>query len=132
MKKQGFAAVILSLFLGLVLFNRPAADSAESIKISPEEAKAIMDSSEKYVLLDVRTKEEFAVGHIEGALLIPHTEIQRRAFRELEDNEAIILVYCQSGRRSAIVVEELARMGYRHVYDFGSINTWPYGTVSDK
>lgn len=93
--------------------------------ITSAEAKAILESGAGYVLLDVRTPEEFAGGHIRGALLLPYTEIRERAAQELPDKDMSIVLYCRSGRRSAIAAAELVRMGYVNVYDAGSIYDWP-------
>lgn len=99
------------------------------MRITAEEAKEIMDSTEDYVLLDVREQDEFAEGHIEGAVLIPYESIGDRAENELPDKEQTILVYCRSGRRSAIAAKALAELGYEDVRDFGGIIDWPYETV---
>ena len=68
-------------------------------------------------------------GHIEGAIMIPEYEIAKRAEKELPDKDALILVYCRSGRRSKIASEELARLGYTNVKEFGGIIDWPYEIV---
>ena len=83
--------------------------------ITQEEAKALMDSEENYVILDVRTEEEFAEKRIAGAILIPYDEIEARAEGELTDKAQLILVYCRSGRRSKIAAETLANLGYTNV-----------------
>lgn len=101
-------------------------------KISAEEAQQMMQDSSEYILLDVRTSQEFDEVHIEGAILIPDNEIEARAAMELPDKNALILVYCRSGRRSAGAAEQLIGMGYTNVYDFGGIADWPYDTVSGK
>lgn len=98
-------------------------------QISPEEAKVLMESERGCVIIDARTEEEFAQGHIEGAILIPEYEIASRAERELPDKDALILVYCRSGRRSKIASEELVKLGYTNVKEFGGIIDWPYETV---
>ena len=98
--------------------------------ITQEEAKALMDSEENYVILDVRTEEEFAEKRIAGAILIPYDEIEARAEGELADKAQLILVYCRSGRRSKIAAETLAKLGYTNVKEFGGINDWSYGTES--
>ena len=95
-------------------------------QISAQEAKEIMDSGSEYILIDARTTEEFAEGHIAGAALIPEYEIARRAEEELPDKDALILVYCRSGRRSKIASEELVKLGYTNVKEFGGIIDWPY------
>lgn len=97
--------------------------------ITAEEAKAIMDSQEDYILLDVREQKEYEAGHIEGAVLIPYGSIGELAENALPDRDRTILVYCRSGRRSAIAAEELAKLGYTDVRDFGGIIDWPYDVV---
>ncbi len=98
-------------------------------KITAEEAKEIIDTSSDYILLDVREENEFAEGHIEGAILIPYGEISDRAEEELPDKEKTILVYCRSGRRSSIAAEQLVELGYIDVQDFGGIIDWTYEIV---
>lgn len=98
-------------------------------QITAKEAKTIMNTEKDYVIIDARTKEEFAEGHIENAILIPEYEITERAEKELPDKDALILVYCRSGRRSKIASEELVKLGYTNVKEFGGIINWPYETV---
>ena len=98
-------------------------------QITQVEAKEIMDSSVPYILIDARTDEEYAQGHIEGAILIPEYEIRERAESELPQKDALILVYCRSGRRSKIASEELAGLGYTNVKEFGGIIDWQYEIV---
>ena len=99
-------------------------------RISASEARAIMESGEDFILLDARTEPEFAARRIEGAALMPYSEIAARAALELPDKGAVILVYCQAGRRSELAARALVAMGYTQVFDFGGIADWPYGTVS--
>ena len=120
------------LLISLSLFGLAACNDGGGVsyaQITPEEAKAIMDTEAAYVLIDARTDEEFAAGHIAGAVLIPEYEIAARAENELPDKQALILVYCRSGRRSKIASEELARLGYTNVKEFGGIIDWPYEVV---
>jgi len=98
-------------------------------KITPGEAKQIMDDGEEFILLDVRTEEEFETIRIEGAVLIPNYEIKERASDELPDKDARILIYCRSGGRSSQAAMDLINMGYTNVFDFGGIIDWPYETV---
>lgn len=100
-------------------------------QITPDEAKALMDSEDGYIILDVRTPEEFAERHIEGAILIPDYEIGEKAESILTDKEQLILVYCRSGRRSKNAANELATLGYTNIKEFGGINDWKYGTVTE-
>ena len=99
------------------------------VNISAEEAKRIMDSQTGYVILDVRTQEEFEEKHIPGAILIPYDEIEEKASAMLQDKNQLFLVYCRSGRRSKIAAEALEDMGYTNIKEFGGINDWPYETV---
>ena len=99
------------------------------IKITPEEAKRLMDGEEAFILLDVRTLDEYNEGHIPGAALIPYDEIGVRAAEEVPGKDTLLLIYCRSGRRSALAAEELFTLGYTRVYDFGGILDWPYEVV---
>ncbi len=98
-------------------------------RITPAEAKAIMDEGDGYVILDVRTQEEFDEAHIDGAILIPDYEIAAKAESILKDKNQLILVYCRSGRRSKNAAEALVKLGYTNVKEFGGIIDWPYETV---
>ena len=121
MRKRTF-----TLLLALVLLLTACAQAASYEQITQEEAKQIMDTTNGYILLDTRTREEYDQGHIPGALLIPHTEIAQRATDELPDKDQVILVYCRSGNRSKQASEVLAELGYTNVKEFGGIHTWPY------
>ena len=98
-------------------------------QITPAEAKEIMDNENGYVILDVRTQEEFDEAHIDGAILIPDYEIADKAESVLKDKDQLLLVYCRSGRRSKLAAEELVKLGYTNVKEFGGIIDWPYETV---
>ncbi len=95
-------------------------------QITQDEAKKIMDSEEKHIILDTREQDEFDEGHIPGAILIPYTEIEDKAEEMLPDKDALILVYCRSGRRSKIAAQSLAELGYTNIKEFGGIITWKY------
>ena len=97
-------------------------------QISAKEAKHFMEN-ETCIILDARTESEYAAGHMEGAILIPEYEVALRAEAEIPDKSVLILVYCRSGRRSKIAAEELVKLGYTNVKEFGGIIDWPYGTV---
>ena len=96
------------------------------MNITAEEAKQIMDSEEGYIILDVRSREEYDEGHIPGANVISHEEIVEKAEEALTDKDQLILVYCRSGRRSKIAAEALAELGYTNIKEFGGIIDWPY------
>ena len=98
------------------------------VNITAEEAKRIMDSEEGYIILDVRTQDEFDESRIPGAILIPHDEITEKAEDLLTDKDQLILVYCRSGRRSKLAAEALVELGYTNIKEFGGIIDWPYET----
>ena len=98
-------------------------------QITPAEAKEIMDTEQNYIILDVRTEEEFAEGHIADAILIPDYEITEKAESVLKDKDQQILVYCRSGRRSKNAASQLVELGYSNVKEFGGIIDWPYEIV---
>jgi len=100
-------------------------------QISAEDAKKLMDTESDFIIVDARTTEEFAEGHIPDAVLIPEYEIADRAPSELPDKDRLILVYCRSGRRSKIASQALADLGYTNVKEFGGILDWPYDVVTD-
>lgn len=96
-------------------------------KISAEEAKEMMDEG-GVTVVDVRTPEEYAGGHVPGAVNVPNEEIGDGQPEALADKDATILVYCRSGRRSKDAADKLVKQGYENLYDFGGIIDWPYET----
>ena len=78
---------------------------------------------ENAVIIDVRTKEEYDTDHIENAINVSSTVIKFNIKAHVEDLETPIIVYCQSGRRSAESADILVNLGYKNVYDMGSITT---------
>lgn len=96
------------------------------MNITAQQAKEIMVSQEGYIILDTRTQEEFDEGHIPGSILIPYDEILEKAEDVLTDKDQMILVYCRSGRRSKLAAEDLVKLGYSNIKEFGGIIDWPY------
>ena len=95
-------------------------------QITQEKAKDMMDTQDVTVL-DVREQHEFDAGHIPGAVLLPVGSItEATAAAVIPDLDSVVLVYCRSGNRSKTASAALAELGYRNVYEFGGINTWPY------
>lgn len=110
------------------LINSEMKLKAEYKKITQEEAKKIIDS-ENIIVLDVRTQQEYDEGHIKNAILLPVTEIDKKAEAILKNKNEKIFVYCRSGNRSQTASKLLIEMGYTEVYDFGGIIDWPYEIV---
>ena len=104
--------------------------TAQYRRISPQLAKEMIDSGDPVVIVDVRTRQEYAQGHIAGALLIPNeTIVTSERPADLSDPEATILVYCRRGNRSAQAARKLVSLVYVNVYDFVGVIDWPYDLV---
>ncbi len=93
-------------------------------QISVDEAAEITKKESGYIILDVRRPDEFAEGHIPGAINIPNETIGTEELKKLPDKAQLILVYCRSGRRSKEASEKLVRLGYTNVVEFGGILDW--------
>ena len=129
MRKNKYLKIFINvLLISLSLFSITACSgtSATYEQISSQQAKNLMDTGSDYIVLDTRTEEEFAEGHIPNAILIPHYEIAQRAEKELPDKDQLILVYCRSGNRSKQASQVLADLGYTNVKEFGGIIDWEY------
>ena len=123
---------LIIFLLSLTLLTACAAPADKDIsyrQITMDEAVVMMEEETGYVILDVRTQEEFDEAHIDGAILIPDYEINAKAESILKDKNQLILVYCRSGRRSKKAASELVSLGYTNVKEFGGIIDWPYETV---
>ena len=124
---------LIPFFLSLLLLAgcaAPAESEASYRQIGMDEAIAMMEEENDYIILDVRTPEEFAEKHIPDAINIPNKTIGTEEIPELPDKEQLILVYCRSGNRSKQASEKLVRLGYTNIVEFGGINDWPGETVS--
>ncbi len=93
-------------------------------RISQDEAMQMMQEQTDYLIVDVRRPDEFAEGHIAGAINVPSDDITDDMPELLPDKEQTLLVYCRSGNRSKEASRKLADIGYTKVYEFGGINTW--------
>ena len=124
---------LLSVFLAAILLAGCSApkETVSYRQISMDEAIAIMEDENDYIILDVRTPDEFADKHIPEAINIPNEAIGTEEIPELPDKEHLILVYCRSGNRSKQASEKLAALGYTNIVEFGGIIDWPGETVSD-
>jgi len=124
---------IIPFFLSLLILagcSVPMEQEASYRQISMDEAITMMETESNYIILDVRTPEEFAEKHIPHAINIPNETIGTAEIPELPDKGQLILVYCRSGNRSKQASEKLVRLGYTNIVEFGGINDWPGETVS--
>ena len=123
---------LVPLFLSALLFSGCVAshNSAGSYRqISMEQAVRMMERETDYVILDVRTPEEYAAGHIPNAINIPNETIGASEISALPDKDQLILVYCRSGRRSKEAAQKLVSLGYTSIVEFGGILDWTGETV---
>ena len=116
-KLQRFLGPAVVVGALLFFFFRPSGS------ISSEQAHALVEK-QGALLLDVRTPEEFAAGHVEGATNIPVQELESKltAFPAKKDQH--VVVYCRSGARSARATEILKTAGYANAVDLGGISNW--------
>ena len=131
MKKILLLVLAASLAISAVCLAQSPANAEGYQKITPQQAKARM-AEPGVIVLDVRMQQEYDAGHIANAVLLPLPLIEAgdaAVARVLPDKDVEILVYCRSGRRSAIAANTLINMGYTNVLDFGGINDWPYEVV---
>ena len=96
---------------------------AEYKKITSDEAKKMIET-QKVIVVDVRTLEEYTEGHIPNAISVPLETIENEAEAKLKNKDDLILVYCRSGRRSREAALKLIEKGYTNVIDFGGIQDW--------
>ena len=116
------------LFLSLLLVatgcNTATEEENTYRQITMDEAVTLIESEENYIILDVRTLEEFKEKHIPGAICIPNETINTEEPTALPDKEQLIMVYCRSGNRSKQAAQKLADMGYTNIVEIGGINDW--------
>lgn len=123
--------VLLALALVLTGVTNFAPKTTGYRQVTTEEAVNIMQTEENYVILDVRTAQEFASGHIPGAALLPNETIGTEDIPLLPDKDQLILIYCRSGNRSKQAAEKLAQLGYTNIVEFGGINSWTGEIVTE-
>lgn len=140
MKKRTTPAITFSVLLALLIAvaftgcgttKEPAdAEIPSVVNITAEEGKTMMEEDATIILVDVRTEDEYKEEHIPGALLLPVDNLESLAPEMISDKEAVYIIYCRSGNRSATAAQQLIDLGYQNIYDMGGIIDWPYETES--
>ena len=125
-----FATIWLSMSIALTGCSNPS-EGGSYLQISMNEAVEMMETEKDYIILDVRTIEEYKEGHIPNAICVPNETIGENEIEELPDKEQVIFVYCRSGKRSKQAATKLAEQGYTKVYEFGGIIDWTGEIVSE-
>lgn len=118
-------AVLVVLAVVLMQMARQGS-GAQSSRVEPSQ---LLETD--VVVVDVRSPEEYAQGHIPGAINIPVETLGSEAPPELPDPDQRIYVYCRTGRRSGAAAQALAGLGYTNVVDFGGIGNWTGELVTD-
>ena len=123
---------IIPFLMSLLLLVGCASQLKESTyrQITMEEAVTMIQEESGYIILDVRTAEEYSEKHIPGAINIPNETIGADDIPELPDKDQLILIYCRSGNRSKQAADKLVKLGYTNIVEFGGINDWTGETVS--
>lgn len=101
-------------------------------QITMDEAVNMMAQETGYIILDVHRPDEFAAGHIPGAINVPNESIGTAEIPELPNKDQLIMVYCRSGRRSKEASEKLVKLGYTSIVEFGGILDWKGETVTGQ
>ena len=116
---------VLPIILSALLLTACAPGNSLGYKqITMSEAVKMMETENDYIILDVRRADEFAEGHIPGAINVANEVIGTEEIPELPDKAQLILVYCRSGRRSKEASEKLVKLGYTNIVEFGGILDW--------
>ena len=131
MKKMIPMLLLLSLALSGCAASAPVSEANTYRQITMPEAVRMMEKEKNYVILDVRTEQEYAAGHIPGAIVIPNETIGTEEIPQLPDRDQLIMVYCRSGNRSKQASDKLVKLGYTNIVEFGGINSWPGEIVTD-
>ena len=121
---------LMALVIGGLLMLGQSVSANQTM--TTQELQNKLNAKENVVLLDVRTQEEYNAGYIAGAILLPYDEINAKATIVLPDKEKEIVLYCRSGRRSAIAKKSLLDLGYQKVVDFGGVKRWEGELVRNK
>ena len=117
---------LLPLFIAVLLVFTGCGEKENDMKntyekISMSEGLKRMESDEGYILLDVRRADEFAAGHIPGAVNLPNEKIGKAEIPSLPDKNQTIYIYCRSGNRSKQSADKLLTLGYTSLVEFGGI-----------
>jgi rhodanese-related sulfurtransferase len=127
MKKVVYIMLIIVVVVlgGIVMLSNKKEESKANIQyVSMNEIKTIMEENENYIILDVRTTEEYNEGHIPNAICIPNETIDESIIEQLPDKEQLILIYCRSGNRSKQATQKLQNLGYTNLIEFCGIIDW--------
>ena len=128
MKKNIYIIIIFIVVGGVIWMykkkDKNVQNNEEIRYVSMNEIISIMEENENYIILDVRTIEEYDEGHIPNAICIPNETIDEDVINKLPNKEQLILIYCRSGNRSKQAANKLKNLGYTNLIEFGGIIDW--------
>ena len=129
MNKRIYIVLIIIILVGgaMFIFNKKDKNVENEVAIknvSMDEIVQIMNENEDYIILDIRTFEEYNEGHIPNAICIPNETIGEDTISKLPNKEQLILIYCRSGNRSKQAAKKLEKLGYTNLVEFGGIIDW--------
>ena len=126
---------LLPILLSALMFTGCAGTSNNQTNtyrsITMDEAVTMMAEETGYIILDVRRADEYAAGHIPGAINVANESIGTDEIPELPDKNQLIMVYYRSGRRSKEAAEKLVKLGYTNIVEFGGILDWKGEITTD-
>ncbi len=131
-----FICIIFILALCGLLFSGCSNSSSSSSstskyhKITPKQAKEMLDADSKIILIDLRSSDDYDISHIEGAVSVPYDGSVTKITQQFTNRNAKILLYSNNKNRSAITTLKLMQQKYVNVYDMGNIVNWPYALVT--
>ncbi|MBP3647134.1 MAG: rhodanese-like domain-containing protein [Clostridia bacterium] len=131
MKRMLPMLLLLSLAITGCAASAPVPEANTYRRITMQEAVEMMEKEENRIILDVRTHQEYAAGHIPGAIVIPNETIGTAEIPQLPDKDQLIMVYCRSGNRSKQASDKLVKLGYTNIVEFGGIIDWPGEIITD-
>ena len=128
MKKNIYIIIIFIVVGGVIWMykkeDKNVQNNEEIRYVSMNEIISRMEENENYIILDVRTIEEYNEGHIPNAICIPNETIDEDVINKLPNKDQLILIYCRSGNRSKQAANKLKKLGYTNLIEFGGIIDW--------
>lgn len=123
--RHTYKRILAVLLVAVMMFTGCGGPSDAGYKqVNAQEAQAMMSEASEYIILDVRTPEEYEEEHIKGAVNVPNESIGDEEIETLPDKTQQIFVYCRSGNRSKQAAKKLVDAGYTNIIEFGGIKDW--------
>lgn len=128
-KKRLFIYTFILVLISIISVSCKSITDTQYVSISAEDGAKMLKEDPDIIIIDVRTKQEFDEGHIDGSINIPDFELVSRIGEIVKDKNDTVILYCRSGNRSKQASLKLIEMGYKKIYDMGGLLDWPYETI---